>query len=307
MVHEAEAARLNVIIPVYNQSFALAQTLYGFTRQTKPYNKCRIIVVDDGSDEPVDAIVEAYSNELNINCIRLPRSGRAAARNAGIQAADADTVVFCDADRIPQPGFISAHARAQQQIGGSVTVGHVREMYVSNPEANRSLILKRYENDRMLRTPQYCNLVYGLFGPDGNTNSPIAWVATLSGNLSVPLSWLRDAGGFDDLFKEWGFEHMELGYRLMRMFGNFHYEAQAVNVHIAHPRAGRSYVSLLTSSHALFAAKYPGDVAVSRYLDFMLGRISLRKYESIAGGTRVDGESRPGHTHDGYVKITNGL
>ncbi|WP_181438683.1 glycosyltransferase family 2 protein [Paenibacillus sambharensis] len=307
MVQEMEAARLHVIIPVYNQSFALAQTLYGFTRQTKPYNECRITVVDDGSDEPVDAIVEAYSNELNIHCIRLPRSGRAAARNAGVQASNADAVVFCDADRIPQPGFLRAHAHAQQQAGGSVTVGHVREMYVSNPEANRGLILKRYEDDRMLRTPQYCSLVYGLFGGDGSTNSPIAWIATLSGNLSVPLSWVLEAGGFDEDFKEWGFEHMELGYRLHRLYGTFRYEARAVNVHIAHPRAGHSYASLLTNSHAVFAAKHRGDEAVSRYLDFMLGRISLRKYESIAGGNRANGGSRTGHAHDGYVRITNGL
>lgn len=291
---------INVVIPVYNQSFALAQTLYGFSQQVEPYNACRIIVVDDGSSEPIEAVVASYADTLNITYIRLSRSGRAAARNVGIQAAESDVIVFCDADRIPRPNFLQMHDQAQQSSGGSVAVGHVKEMYVSRPEANRSVILERFMMDRLLRLPQYCSLIYGLFNADGLTTSPIAWVATLSGNLSLPTHWCRALGGFDERFMEWGFEHMEFGFRAYHEEMPFRYEARAVNVHIAHPRDGRSYESLIRNSHAYFIEKHPCD-AVRFFLPFMVGKISLRQFER-----QVDA-STAGQEPDGFVRITNSI
>ncbi|PWW03230.1 GT2 family glycosyltransferase [Paenibacillus cellulosilyticus] len=295
---------LNVIIPVYNQAFALAQTLWGFTQQNPPYNYSRIIIVDDGSEEPIDAVIAAYSNELNLEYIRLPRSGRAAARNAGVRAADSELIVFCDADRIPRPGFLAAHARSHSNADEQVTVGHVKEMYVSSPQANRNVVIERYMNDRMLRTPQYCKLVYKLFDVQGATSSPIAWVATLSGNLSMPTETIRAIGGFDGRFKEWGFEHMEFGYRVHKKGVPFRYEADAANVHIAHSRGGQSYSSLIMNSHAVFHAKH-ADRAVERYLDFMLGKISLRQFEREAGSETASPPIMLQPDEDGYVRVTS--
>ncbi|WP_127531383.1 glycosyltransferase family 2 protein [Paenibacillus kobensis] len=300
------ALTLNVVIPVFNQSYALAQTLFGFTQQIPPFNQCRITVVDDGSWEPINAIVAAYSNELNIKYIRLSRSGRAAARNAGVRASDSDIIVFCDADRIPRPGFLAAHYQSQRHSYG-VVVGHVMEMYVSQPEANRKIVLERYMNDRMLRIPQYCKLIYKLFDDHGDTRSPIAWAAMLSGNLSMPADYIRELGGFDDRFKSWGFEHMEFGYRAYRKGIPFHYEADAINVHIAHSRKEQSYELLITNSHSLFANKHP-DEAVMRYLDFMLGKISLRQFESMAADDDMLDEANHSGSKlddDEYVRITS--
>lgn len=70
--------KMNVVIPVYNQAYALSLTLHGLTRQAAPYNRCPVIVVDDGSEEPVHAVAEAYRGRLNLTYVRIPRSGRAA-------------------------------------------------------------------------------------------------------------------------------------------------------------------------------------------------------------------------------------
>lgn len=66
-----------------------------------------IVVVDDGSREPLSATVSAFPRT---RCIRHERTaGKAAAMDDGVRATDAPFVLFCDADLI---GFRPEHAAA---------------------------------------------------------------------------------------------------------------------------------------------------------------------------------------------------
>ncbi|WP_374701646.1 glycosyltransferase family 2 protein [Paenibacillus tyrfis] len=293
---------ISVVIPVYNQAYPLSLTLYGFTRQPPPFDRCRIIVVDDGSSEPIEAVVEAYRDRLNIAYVRLPRKGRAAARNEGVRRLDEGIVVFCDADRIPRPGFLQAHYEAHCGAETRMAVGHVRELYVSEPERNRELVLERIRGETHDRVPQFCRLVYGLFDAEGGTSAAAAWVSTLSGNLSVPLELFRRLEGFDEHFHEWGFEHMEFGYRAHRQGCRFRYATRAVNVHLAHPRSGAPYEALIRQSHAYFYKKHPQPV-IRQFLGFMMGHTSLRQLEQTA--LACEGNGSADSVPDGFVRITN--
>ncbi|WP_217559715.1 glycosyltransferase family 2 protein [Paenibacillus sp. GbtcB18] len=294
--------KMNVVIPVYNQAYALSLTLHGLTRQAAPYNRCPVIVVDDGSEEPVHAVAEAYRGRLNLTYVRIPRSGRAAARNAGARLLDEGCVLFCDADRIPRPRFIEAHEQAWRKHGGHFAVGQVRELYVPDAEQNRDLVLARYEAQKYDRIPQYCRLVYRLFNESGSTVSPVPWIAALSGNMSLPLDLFRDLGGFDDTFREWGFEHLELGYRAHRRQIPFAYCREAVNVHLAHPRTGVTYADFIRRSHDTFFRKHPHPV-IGAFYDFMMGRISRIQLENLASTGMLGSAGR--NTPDEYVKILN--
>jgi GT2 family glycosyltransferase len=53
----------------------------------------------------------------------------------------------------------------------------------------------------------------------------------LTGNISVPTDLLRQAGGFDERFKEYSFEDSELGYRLKNMGVTFAHAPKAVGRH----------------------------------------------------------------------------
>ncbi|MBW0105335.1 mycofactocin biosynthesis glycosyltransferase MftF [Pseudonocardia sp. KRD291] len=79
---------------------------------TLPANLGGLVVVDDGSDDPrtvADGVAEAGGTVLRHE---RPR-GPAAARNAGVAAADTAFVVFLDSDVVPEPGWLApllAHA-----------------------------------------------------------------------------------------------------------------------------------------------------------------------------------------------------
>ncbi|WP_270168531.1 glycosyltransferase family 2 protein [Paenibacillus sp. SYP-B4298] len=293
---------ITVIIPVHNQAYPLALTLQAFTKQLPPYNQCSIIVVDDGSEDLIHSVVEAYRDSLDIQYVRIAKSGRAAARNAGARWAKEGLIVFCDADRMPRPDFLQSHVEASKRYDSSIMIGQVREIYVTDPERNRKIIEERLANHAFSRIPQYCRLVYQLFDDAGACQSGIPWVATFSGNMSMPVDLFHSLGGFDEQFQEWGFEHFELGYRACQGRVPFVYAQEAINVHLAHHRQGTSYRNYMTRSHRYFYEKHSEPV-VMHFLSFMLGEISLKQLEDI----EQTGQLMP-HKEDsglkGYVRIT---
>lgn len=291
---------ISVIIPVYNQSISLSLTLYGFVNQIKPFNKCKIIVVDDGSTESIKPIVDSYRNLLNINYCSIEKSGRAASRNMGVQYVRDGLIIFNDADRIPRKDFVKKHYESYLNSNYKITIGQVREMYVSDIKNNKHKVLNYYHNEKNDRVPQYCNLVYNLFDNSGTSVTKIPWISTLSGNMSIPYSLFKQLGGFDTNFKEWGFEHFEFGFRAHQNNIPFYYEKDAINVHLAHPRSSSSYEENIIQSHSYFYQKH--NLEIIRYFsDFMLGKITLQEYAKILDPRYPIHNQLPKR----YVKITN--
>jgi hypothetical protein len=62
-----------------------------------------LIVVDDGSPEPVEALLAAF-DDPRLRTIRIEHGGLSRARNAGIRAARGAYVRFADADDVVAPG-----------------------------------------------------------------------------------------------------------------------------------------------------------------------------------------------------------
>jgi mycofactocin system glycosyltransferase len=94
------AGDITVVIPVRDGAAGLAVTLAALARDTSPR---QVIIVDDGSQPPVDPAA-AHGAEV----IRHPDArGPAAARNTGWRAARGGLVAFLDADCAPAPGWLT--------------------------------------------------------------------------------------------------------------------------------------------------------------------------------------------------------
>ena len=100
---------IDVIIPAYNASKYIAETIESVLAQTLLPNK--IIIVDDGSTDDTVEIVEKFYFDL-IEVISIPNGGVSQARNVGIHASNADYIAFLDADDLWEPEKLSAQAQA---------------------------------------------------------------------------------------------------------------------------------------------------------------------------------------------------
>ena len=94
MTNATEALPLvSVIIPTYNYANFLSKAIESVLRQT--YCNVEIIVVDDGSADDTQRVVEQYST---VKYFYQRNKGLAAARNNGIRQSGGDYLVFLDAD-----------------------------------------------------------------------------------------------------------------------------------------------------------------------------------------------------------------
>lgn len=88
---------LSIIIPVYNGSKYLAETLSSID-----YRDTDIIVVDDESTDNTVEIAKKFTNKV----YTIAHSGPVVARNTGLNHADSEFIMFLDADDILVPNAI---------------------------------------------------------------------------------------------------------------------------------------------------------------------------------------------------------
>lgn len=98
--------KLSIIIPTYNKANCLDKLLLSPSIQNYDLSLVEIIVVNDGSTDNTQQIVEKYKPEfINFKYIKQNNVGIGAARNAGMALADCDLVCFFADDYIVDPNY----------------------------------------------------------------------------------------------------------------------------------------------------------------------------------------------------------
>lgn len=88
---------VSVCVPVYNTAKYLARCIKSLLAQT--YRDLEIILVDDGSTDGSGLICDEYAAlDSRITVIHKNNGGEASARNAGLQAARGEFLMFIDSD-----------------------------------------------------------------------------------------------------------------------------------------------------------------------------------------------------------------
>lgn len=108
--------KLSVVIACYNEEETLADQLEGLAAQewSEPWE---IVFVDNRSTDSSRAIAERYLQRLpNLKIVDASeKQGKSFALNKGIKAAEADLIVFVDADDQVAPGWLPVVAEAMKK------------------------------------------------------------------------------------------------------------------------------------------------------------------------------------------------
>ena len=87
----------SVIVPVYNVEKYLKECVDSILGQS--FSDFELILVDDGSPDNCPAICDEYAKkDEHVKVIHKPNGGVSSARNAGIQMARGEYILFCDSD-----------------------------------------------------------------------------------------------------------------------------------------------------------------------------------------------------------------
>lgn len=100
--------RISIIVPTYNCDRYLPAAIDSVRRQT--YTLYELIVVDDGSTDQTQQILQHYGRQLGdrFRSVYQPNQGVAIARNQGIQLARGEFIAFLDADDTFLPDKLAA-------------------------------------------------------------------------------------------------------------------------------------------------------------------------------------------------------
>lgn len=97
--------RFSVVIPTYNRSSSVIETLRSCFEQT--VSNIEIIVVDDGSSDDTQQVL-AGIDDPRLVVVYQENAGPAAARNHGMRVATGDYIAFLDSDDCWYPEFLEA-------------------------------------------------------------------------------------------------------------------------------------------------------------------------------------------------------
>lgn len=108
---------VSVIIPVKDDPRRLAKCLEALAQQSLGAGRFEVLVVDNGSAEPVDVRADIG---LDVTVLHESRPGSYAARNRGIENARGAVFAFTDSDCVPAPDWLERGLRALQAAGDEV-------------------------------------------------------------------------------------------------------------------------------------------------------------------------------------------
>ena len=220
---------ISVIIPTYNRCAILLKVLKALERQTLKKNMFEILLIDDGSQDDTKHVVKRFIKKslLKINYYYQNNKKQGAARNLGIAKATMPLILFIGDDIIPAADFLESHLKFYQKLenpANSAVIG-----YTTWPSDIKVTPFMKYIGEYGHQ------FGYSLINGCG----PLSFNFYYTSNLLLPVSVLKKLDHwFDEDFDVYGWEDIELGFRLENSGVNLYYNSNAVAYH--HHKVGIS-------------------------------------------------------------------
>jgi glycosyltransferase involved in cell wall biosynthesis len=222
---------ITVHIPTYNRSDVLLETLRAYDAQDIVDVDYEVVVVDDGSTDATPEILSGFiPSRYEMKVIRQANSGLAAARNVGIDAARGHLILFTNDDVVPDSGLLRLHWEAHRELSDPRVA--VAGRVVWHPEIPLTTVMTH------------------ICGPGGeqfgffhlHDLDYYDYRVFYTCNVSIQMEIFKKGHRFCSDFKKYGFEDMELGFRLQQDEGvRFQYRKGLLGFH-KHYHSARTFV-----------------------------------------------------------------
>ena len=206
---------LSVVMATWNRLPSLRRLLGQLAAQDLAPQRFEVVVVDDGSKEPVAPHLTPADYPFGLTIITQANAGAAAARHRGITEARGALLVITDDDMQVGPGFLSAHLAEHPAGSRRVVLGRIK----ADPAVQDMPFFERwyaFRLDSMAERIRSGELV--LHGS-----------AIYTGNVSLRRADYLAVGGFDPELKR--SEDAELGLKLEESGVTFGFSEAAYTLH----------------------------------------------------------------------------
>jgi glycosyltransferase involved in cell wall biosynthesis len=171
----------SVIIPAYGRPRQLTNCLQALAHLHYPREQFEVIIVDDGSMLPLDEVIAAFYDQLDVTLLKQAHAGPAAARNTGAAHAKGQFFVFTDDDCLPALDWLQTLQLRLATTPNQIIGGQTRNALPANPYSTASQVI--------------IDMVYAYYNADPGQARFFA-----SNNLALPAIRFHAIGGFDATF-----------------------------------------------------------------------------------------------------------
>lgn len=222
-----------VIIPTRGGAAKLHYPLDALEQQTE--KDFQVIVVIDGDIDNSRALVQSYIDRgrLNLSMIVFEENqGRVAALNAGHRAADARVLIRCDDDLEPAPNYVQQHLSHHGEGKKTGVIGIYKNVF---PDTTYARVYGRFRDNKFredaYKTPRDKQWIY--------------W----AGNVSLSKDLYQELGGYDDSYRLYGWEDVDMGYMVHKAGAEIIVDPELATFH---------YVAATTTAMRAKRALYSG-------------------------------------------------
>ena len=188
---------ISVVIPTYNRLPILRKCLDALENQILNFeiHSFEIVIVDDGStDGTVDWLRKNIETYPHLRLFEQSHGGPALGRNLGVEKSKGELIVFIDSDLVVDKFFLRNHIdsllRAWKKLGNRKCFTYGSVINTSNFSNPNSEPFKLQD---------------------------LSWAYFATGNVAIDKKLLEKSGLFDNSFRLYGWEDLELGERLRNM------------------------------------------------------------------------------------------
>jgi glycosyltransferase involved in cell wall biosynthesis len=178
------SALVSIIVPCYKQAHFLSESLQSVLNQT--YSDWECIIVNDGSPDDTESIVQQWCNKDNrFSYLYKENGGLSSARNAGIAISKGEYILPLDADDCIHKDYLIKLVPELQQDNSLAIVSCYSRFFKKN----------------------LSNIVYEL-KPQGESCRSLLYVNQLIATSLYRKKCWQEVGGYDESMKK-GFEDWE--------------------------------------------------------------------------------------------------
>lgn len=289
--------RFSFVIPTYQGKVLVKNTLEALNHQVG-YNRndYEVVLVDDGSTDGTMEYIDGINKSYEIKYLyieRTQKSSRARARNHGWRAASGEIIVFIDADIIVKDDYLKELDRCFSLDKDILIIGN--RVMLSEDIPYEAVCDMDYLRTRYLVIKTRFQLEarhYNYYRYSYNVNyQNYPWIHVFSCNMVVQKKWLDAVGGFDENFRGWGLEDIEIGYALYKKGVKIIANSKLQVYHQNHPGSEnlkfsqKKYIDI-DKNTSYFLNKHPNAINASEksiYLLFKgLGEIKMTPKQKLA-------------------------
>lgn len=175
---------VSIVLPTYNRAYILGRAVESVLNQTYPYFE--LILVDDGSTDSTQELIENYQDERICYYKLDENGGQSRARNFGIEHARYEYIAFEDSDDIWHPNKLEVQMQLMKHASESVGFCYHKIRYEMEELGTVILPSENIDTDRKSGSI-YKQLLYGNL-----VSCP---------SVLARKKCLMDVGGFDTSMK----------------------------------------------------------------------------------------------------------